>query len=176
MGWFNHHQLDSHLASSLFLHLVCKTLTCREFKLPFVHCFARGQVSKDGKRTRCAELNIFDFFCQEGEGVHILGCLPAQDAVHHQDDVIFFVVGDPDLNLYLPLAFLEGNHNPMHIFHTVCSCVCYLAGMQSQKVDRKCFCTFDSFDHQTFQVPKMRESSPIKAVCRACLRESAPPK
>ena len=59
MGWFNHHQLDSHLASSLFLHLVCKTLTRREFKLPFVHCFARGQVSKDGKRTRCAELNIF---------------------------------------------------------------------------------------------------------------------
>ena len=122
--------------------------------------FSRGQVSKDGKRTRRVELNIFDVFCQEGEGVHILGCLPAQDAVHHQDDIIF-LVGDPDLNLYLQLASWEGAHNPMHMFHTLCSCGCYLAGMQSQMVDRTCSCSIDSFDHQKFQVPKMRESSPI---------------
>ena len=36
-----------------------------------------------------------------------LGCPPSQDSSHHQDYETF-LVGDPDLNLHLPLASWEG--------------------------------------------------------------------
>ena len=41
------------------------------------------------------------------QSVYNLGCPQAQDASHHQDYYIFRI-GDPGLNLHLPLFLLEG--------------------------------------------------------------------
>ena len=40
-----------------------------------------------------------------------LGCPPAQDSSHHQDCYVFRI-GDPELNLHLPLL-LGGETHPM---------------------------------------------------------------
>ena len=44
---------------------------------------------------------------------HRLGCPPSQDSSHHQDYEPF-LVGNPNLNLHLPLASWEGGQPPQH--------------------------------------------------------------
>ena len=39
---------------------------------------------------------------------HALDLPFTRDSSHHQDDITFFLVGNPNLNLYLPLASILG--------------------------------------------------------------------
>ena len=62
----------------------------------------------------------------------------------------------------------------------IASLAIIIGSMGREKLDTfpivQCGHVFSSMYHQTFQVPKMEESSPIKAVCKAYVRENPPSK
>ncbi len=58
-------------------------------------------------------LGFFIYICSDD--LHMLGCPPAQDSSHHQDYDIFRL-GNPNLNLHLPLEYWEGGQPNTYFF------------------------------------------------------------